>query len=82
LSGYVSGTTGVPPQDPPLIYGLTLTPTSIWANRYYFAQSIGGAVPLPTCARFIFMKIDYGSTDTVQNEALTMTIFGKHYQES
>ncbi len=82
LSGYVSGTTGVPPQDPPLVYGFISTPASIWANRYYFAQSIGGAVPEPTAARFIFIKVDFGSADTVQNEALTTTIFGKYHQEA
>jgi len=82
LSGYVSATTGIPPQDPPLNYGLTLTPNTIFANRYYFAQSIAGATPQPTSARFLSVKIDFGSTDTSQNELLTMTLFGRHFQES
>ena len=81
LGGY-QGSTGIPPQDSPLKYGLTLTPNSVFSNRYYFTQSINGASPAPSCCRHLQMKIDYGSTDTVQNEILSLTIWGKHWSES
>lgn len=80
LNGYVGGT-GLPPQDSPLKYGLTLTPNSVFANRYYFMQSINGTAPLPACCRHLQIKIDYG-TDTVENENLTLTIWGKHWSET
>jgi len=82
LAGYIAAATGLPPQDAPLLYGLTLTPTTLYANRYYFAQSIGTQVPPHgVSCRSMQVRIDYGSTDTVQNELLTMTVFGKHWQE-
>jgi len=82
LSGYVSATTTLPPQDAPTIYGLTLTPASTFANRYYFAQSVNGvAPPQGTTCRHAQVKIDFGSTDTTQNELLTLTLFGKHWAE-
>lgn len=82
LAGYIASATGLPPQDPPLRYGLTLQAASTYANRYYFAQNINGIVPPQgTFCRHMQMKIDFGSSDTTQNELLTMTIFGRHWQE-
>jgi len=81
LSGWLLGTS-LPPQDPPLRYGYNFQPTSTFSNRYYFAQSVNGtAPPLGTYCRHMQMKIDFGSSDTVQNEILTMTIFGSHWSE-
>lgn len=81
LSGYTfAGNGGLPPQDPPLLYGATLAPATLFANRYYFAQSVSGATPPQgTCTRHAQVKIDFGSTDTVQNEILSMTVFGRHW---
>ena len=82
LSGYISSTTGLPPQDPPLIYGLTSAPTTTFSNRYSFAQNVGGQVPpFGTSCRYLQLKVDFGS-DTVQNELLTQTIWGAHWQEA
>lgn len=81
LSGWTLAT-GLPPQDPPLRYGSQFQPTSTYANRYYFAQSVNGAVPpLGTYCRHMQMRIDFGSTDTVQNEILTSSIYGSHWNE-
>lgn len=80
LNGYI-GSTGIPPQDPPLKYGLSLQPNSVYANRYFFLQSINGTAPQPACCRHMQIKIDYQS-DTVQNEDLSMSIWGKHWSES
>lgn len=81
LGTWILPGTSLPPQDPPYLYGATLSPSTIFANRYYFNQSIGTAVPKPCGARFLFIKTDFGSTDTVQNECLSITIFGKHWSE-
>ena len=80
LSGYVSSTTGLPPQDPALIFGLTETPASLFSNRYFFEQSINGSVPRATSCRSMQIKIDFG-TDTVKNEILSLCIFGAIDQE-
>lgn len=82
LSGYIASATGIPPQDSGYRYGLTLVSASLYSNRYYFAQSVNGIVPPQgTYCRHMQVKIDMGSTDTVQNEILTMTLFGSHFQE-
>jgi hypothetical protein len=83
LSGYVSSVTGLPPQDAPTIYGLQFNPASTFSNRYWLAQSINGQVPPQGVdCRHAQVRIDFGSTDTVQNELLTLSIFGKHWQEN
>lgn len=82
LSGYVSATTGLPPQDSPTVYGLQFNPASTFSNRYYFAQSINGVVPPQGVdCRHAQVRIDFGSSDTVQNELLTLSLFGRHWQE-
>jgi len=82
LSGYTAAATSLPPQDAPTIYGLTLTPASLFANRYYFEQSVNGVVPPQGVdCRHMQVRIDFGSTDTVQNELLTLSVFGRHWQE-
>lgn len=81
LSGYISSTTGLPPQDSPYIWGLTGNPNSIFANRYYLLQSINGITPpLGAFCRHMQIKISYGN-DTVQNELLSQTIWGAHLSE-
>lgn len=80
LGGY-HGTTGIPPQDSPMVFGLTLAPNSVFANRYYFLQSINGTSPQASCCRHLQIKVDFGATDTVQNEILSLTIWGKHWSE-
>ena len=82
LSGYTFATTGLPPQDPPTIYGTQHAPASLYANRYYFAQQVSGGAPTQGVeCRHMQVKVDFGNTDTVQNELLTMTVFGRHWQE-
>jgi len=78
----VNSATSLPPQDSPYRYGTTLTATTLYANRYYFAQSVGGiAPPQGTYCRHMQVRIDFGSTDVVQNEMLTMTVYGAHWGE-
>lgn len=81
LSGYVLAT-GLPPQDAPWRYGSTTVPATTFSNRYYMAQTVNGvAAPEGTFCRHMQVKVDFGSSDTVQNELLTMTVFGHHWQE-
>jgi hypothetical protein len=81
LSGYIAAATGLPPQDSPYIWGLTSTPNSIFANRYYLLQSINGIVPpFGAFCRHMQIKLSYGS-DSVQNELLSETIWGSHVSE-
>ena len=81
LGGYVSGITGLPPQDAPIKYGLTLTPYSVFANRYYFLQSINGTNPQASCCRHMQIKINFGATDIIENECISLSIWGAHWQE-
>jgi hypothetical protein len=82
LSAYVATATGLPPQDSPWRYGLTLTGTSLYTNRYYMQQSIGGGIPPQgTFCRHCQVRVDFGSTDTVQNEILTQSLYGAHWNE-
>jgi hypothetical protein len=68
--------------DPPELYGATGAPATLFSNRYYFnSTKAGNATPPPAWCRHMQMKIDYGNVDIVQNELLTLTIFGAHYQE-
>jgi hypothetical protein len=80
LLGEISGTfqsiSGYVWQDPPKLPAST----SLFNNRYYFKQSIGGAVPPPVLCRHLQIKVDYG-TDSVQNEILSMTINAAIVQE-
>ena len=81
LSGDVT-VLGIPPQDAPLKYGRTRQPASTFANRYWLAQSINGvAPPQGIDCRHAQVRIDFGSTDTSQNELLTLTVWAKHWQE-
>lgn len=81
LSGQVTSL-GLPIQDSPLKYGTTLAPNSVFANRYYFLQPINGISPQAACCRHMQIKIDFGSTDTVENEIISLTIWGAHFQET
>lgn len=70
--------------DPPKLYGPTATPATIWSNRYSFNQTTPGNVnnePLPAWCKFLQIKVDFGATDTVQNELLAFTIYGAIWQD-
>jgi hypothetical protein len=62
--------------DPPSVYGAAGAPSSYYANRYYFAQT--GTL---NRGRFMFIKCDYGNTDTVKNELFDLTIYGRTFVE-
>lgn len=68
LSGYVHS-------DPPSVYGTTLTPTTLFSNRYDWGQTVNGAPPPPDSLRHLQIQIDFGN-DGVKNELLTLTIYG------
>jgi len=70
--------------DPPKKYGQTGTPDTMYMNRYYFGQTTPGNVntePVPAWCKSLQIKVDFGNTDTVQNEMLAFTVFGALYQE-
>jgi hypothetical protein len=71
--------------DPPKKYGPTATPATMWANRYNFGQTTpgngGDQTPIPAWCKSMQIKVDFGNTDTVQNEMLAFTIFGALWQE-
>lgn len=74
ISGYVHS-------DPPSLYGTTLSPLTLYANRYDFQQTVSGGPPQPTFCRHLQIEIDYGITDVVKNEIFSMTIFGAYFTE-
>jgi len=81
LSAYTLST-GLPPQDSPWRYGAVRQGSSLYTNRYYLAQSVGGIVPPQgTFCRHMQVRVDFGSTDTIQNEMLSQTIYGSHWNE-
>ena len=69
--------------DPPKLYGPTATPNTMWSNRYFFGQNTAtpDGTPVPAWCKSFQMKVDFGNTDTVQNELLAFTVFGALYQE-
>lgn len=67
LGAYVS--------EPPLLYGATGAPASLYSNRYYFKQTVDDGNPPPAYCRFINILIDFGEFDAA-SELLTMTIYG------
>lgn len=69
ISGYMVN-------DPPYL----AAPSTLWSQRCYFKQTVGGAVPPPVVCRFMSIEVDYG-TDTVQNEILSLTINGAIFHE-
>lgn len=81
LLGEVNGTfqniSGYTVADPPYL----TTSTSLFNNRYYFKQTIGGNPPPPVVCRHLQIKIDFGSTDIVQNELISSTINGAIHNE-
>lgn len=70
--------------DPPKLYGPTATPDTVWMNRYYISQTTPGnanQTPLPAWCKFLQLKVDFGATDTVQNELLAFSIYGALWSE-
>lgn len=71
--------------DPPNLYGDAGVPTTLWMNRYYFSQTVPGQgvdnTPLPAWCKFLSLKVDFGSSDTIQNELIAFSIFGALWQE-
>jgi hypothetical protein len=70
--------------DPPKMFGETATPKTLWMNRYYFGQTTPGNInnePLPAWCKSMQIKVDFGNTNTIQNELLAFTIFGALFQE-
>lgn len=64
--------------DPPLLWGATGHPTTLFSNRYYFKQTdetTGNPVG-PAFCRHLCILVNYGSSDIVQNETLALTIYG------
>jgi hypothetical protein len=81
LLGEISGTfesiSAYVVADPPY-----LAPSNtIFNNRHYFKQTVGGNPPSPTICCHLQVLVDFGGTDTVQNEMLSMTINGAHTSE-
>jgi hypothetical protein len=76
ISGSFENISGYVVPDPPYLPAAT----SLYNNRYYFKQTIGGSVPPPVVCRHLQIKVDYG-TDTVQNEILSSTINGAIFHE-
>jgi len=82
ISQYVLAATSLPPQDSPWRYGATQQAASLYTNRYYLAQTIGTIVPPQgTWCRHMQVRVDFGSTDTVQNELVSQTVYGSHWNE-
>lgn len=63
-----------PPHSPP-------SGIDIFSNRYSFRQATSSTQKSNAC-RWLMLTINFGSTDTVKNELLTMTIFGGYEQQA
>ncbi len=71
--------------DPPKLYGPTGTPASLWMNRYRMGQTTPGNPgnqPAPAWCKHFQLKVDFGNTDTVQNEIYAFTIWGALWAEN
>jgi len=77
ISGTFENLSAYVVNDPPYLPAST----SMFNNRHYFKQSVGGNPPLPAICQHLQIQVDFGSTDTVQNELLSMSINGAHYAE-
>lgn len=70
--------------DPPKLYGPTATPATLWSNRYKFSQTTPGNpgnTPGPAWCKHFQLKIDFGSTDVVQNEMSAFAVWGALWTE-
>lgn len=84
VSGTFESISGYVHQDPPSLYGTTLAPTTLFANRYETLQTVAGnpgQTPLGAFCRHLQIQIDFGATDATQNELLDLTIYGALYSE-
>ena len=77
ISGTFESLSGYVVNDPPYL----AAPATLFTNRHYFKQSVGGNPPGPAICQHLQIQVDYGATDVVQNELLSMTINGAHYAE-
>ncbi len=73
ISDYIVG-------DPPKLLGFGNRNT-VFAGRYYLAQSVTGHPPPSAWCRHMQVRVDYGATDQVQNEILNFCIYGSIWQE-
>lgn len=76
IAGSFSDLSGYIVSEPPLLYGISGAPTSLYSNRYYFKQTVAGSQPPPAWCRHLQIKVDFGATDTVMNEILSSTLWG------
>lgn len=70
--------------DPPKLYGPNDVPETIWMNRYYFGQTTSanpGKTPTPVWCKSLQLKVDFGSSDEVQNELMAFTLFAALWSE-
>ena len=65
--------------DPPQLTAAA----SVYNNRYDMQQAASGSgTQEPVECRWMQIWFDFGSTDTVQNEMLSLTVFGSYEQEA
>jgi hypothetical protein len=62
--------------DPPVKYAGTAIAPPYFPNRYYLSQNAAVAI-----GRRIRLKVDFGASDTVRNELISFSIWGKKYVE-
>src|SRR6267378_134507 len=67
---------GTPIPDPPSLYGTTGQPLTLFANRYYFSPT-----QVSAWCRHLQIRVNFGATDVVPNELLSLTVFAAHFQE-
>ena len=68
--------------DPPLLYGKTVTPSTVYRNRYYFKQTMStGSAPPPVYCTDIQIRVDFPAEDAA-NEIARFTIHGGLYQDA
>lgn len=67
--------------DPPLLYGTTVTPNTLYRNRYYFKQTMSTGNPPPAlyCTDILF-KVAF-IAENAANEMARVTLFGGLYED-
>lgn len=67
--------------DPPLLYGTTVTPTTVYRNRYYFKQTMSTGNPPPAIyCTDILLQVAF-IAENAANEMARFTLYGGLYQD-
>ena len=67
--------------DPPLLYGTTVTPSTVYRNRYYFKQTMSTGNPPPAIYCTDILLQTAFIAENAANEMARFTLFGGLYED-